>query len=280
MKGTAYLLQATLILLWWLGLSISEEFFQVFQFPQISSKAFNAFFIPDVVVITCLSLFRAHKPIKELEYIILGGFAYGSLYCLNATILTNGGYISTTIMFLGLFYNIFLVYQKQIFRESKPNSIATNVLKTIIQIICVWTITLVFFPWIIVEAFGIEKNPVHTQFVIAIVLFIVSSSLGLYSAYNLVTKGDGTPLPADQTRKLVISGPYKFVRNPMAVAGMGQGLAVSIYFGSVHLLIYTLLGGLIWHIAVRPLEEKNMTRRFGKAYEEYKKEVRCWLPKI
>ncbi|WP_420602706.1 methyltransferase family protein [Flagellimonas sp.] len=280
MKGTAYLVQATIILLWWLGLSISPNFFAAFQFPEISSLAFNSFFAPDIIIITVLSIVRAYRPIRDLELIILGGFAYGSFYCLNASILSGGGYLATTIMLLGLGYNLFLVHYDHAFKESKSSAIWVNVLKTFVQIICVWIITLVFFPWMIMQAFEIDIIFNNTNAIPSIVLFLFSSFLGLYSAYTFVKKGEGTPLPIDQTKKLVISGPYKYVRNPMAIAGMGQGIAVSLYFNSIHILIYTLIGGLIWHLVVKPIEEKNMVNRFGEAYLAYQKKVRCWIPTL
>ncbi|MEL6483946.1 MAG: hypothetical protein AAFP96_03765, partial [Bacteroidota bacterium] len=119
MKGTAYLVQGALVSLWWLGLAVSDVFYEAFQFPGISKTAFNAFLIPDMFVIVVLSVLRAYKPRRELEFIILGGFAFGSLYCLNASILTSGGYLPTTLMLLGLCYNLFLVFQSEVFRESK-----------------------------------------------------------------------------------------------------------------------------------------------------------------
>ena len=73
---------------------------------------------------------------------------------------------------------------------------------------------------------------------------------------------------------------YLYVRNPMAIAGMGQGLAISVFFGSIHLVVYTLIGGLLWHFVVRPIEEKNMTERFGLDYENYSKKVNLWIPKL
>lgn len=280
MKGTAYLFQGALISLWWLGLALSEEFYAAFQFPGISKTAFNSFLAPDILIITSISVLRAYKPIRDLELIILGGFAYGSFYCLNALLLSGGGYLPTTIMFLGLGYNLFLVYQKQLFRESKAKNTTANAIKTLLQILSVWSITLVLFPWILLDAFKNEiASPLYVK-VIAISLFLISSSIGLSSAYALVKNGDGTPLPVDQTKKLVVSGPYKFIRNPMAVAGMGQGLAVGIYFSSFPVVIYTLIGGIIWHVVVRPIEEANMLKRFGNEYTNYTSKVKLWIPKF
>jgi protein-S-isoprenylcysteine O-methyltransferase Ste14 len=87
-------------------------------------------------------------------------------------------------------------------------------------------------------------------------------------------------LPLDQTNKLVDSGPYRIVRNPMAIAGIGQGLAIATIFHSVSILVYSLLGGLVWHLVVRPIEERDMVERFGDAYSDYRKRVMCWIPNL
>lgn len=280
MKGTSYLFQAALVSLWWVGLSTSEVFFTAFQFPNIPKVAFNSFFLPDLVLIIVLSLLRFYKKSKKLEWIILGAFAYGSLYCLNASVLTGGGFLSTTIMMLGLGYNLFLVNQSKLFRESKSQSQFINGLKTIFQIVCFWSISLVLFPWIIIDSFNLAATDKISFEISSYVLFVSSSILGLSSAYAIVKYGKGTPLPTDQTNQLVTNGIYKYVRNPMAIAGMGQGMAISMYFESIHICIYTLLGGFLWHVVVRPIEEKNMLKRFGKVYNEYNKKVGLWFPRL
>jgi protein-S-isoprenylcysteine O-methyltransferase Ste14 len=183
-------------------------------------------------------------------------------------------------MILGLFYNLFLVYQSKVFNEAKSQSNYVNAIKTLIQIICVWSITLILFPWIIIDAFELQDAASWLAKMSSYFVFIISSVIGLSSAFYLIRYGNGTPLPADQTKRLVINGPYRYVRNPMAIAGMGQGLAISLYFGSVHLVVYTLIGGLLWHFVVRPIEEKNMQERFGGDYENYRSSVNLWFPKL
>lgn len=268
-------------MLWWIGLSINLSFYNAFQFPGISADAFNSFFAPDIIVVIILSIIRAYKRLRELEFVILGGFAYGALYCINASLLTHGGYLSTTVMILGFLYNLFLVFQENVFRESQSNSVVINGLKTIIQIICVWFITLVFFPWLIIQAFGQSANlQIGIYFLIGAILFILFSILGLASAYSIVKNGNGTPLPIDQTTKLVLSGPYRYVRNPMAIAGIGQGIAISIIFTSIPIFIYALIGAVLWQFVVRPIEERNLKKKFGEEYKDYKRKTPCWVPKL
>lgn len=101
-------------------------------------------------------------------------------------------------------------------------------------------------PYVILDAFGnltIPKLSIQTFF--GLPLFVCFSSLGLTSSYFMVRDGDGTPLPLDQTNKLVVSGPYSYVRNPMAIASIVQGISVSVIFHSIPILAYALLGAIL-----------------------------------
>lgn len=91
-------------------------------------------------------------------------------------------------------------------------------------------------------------------------------------------EGGGTPLPLDHASKLVVSGPYRYIRNPMAFSGIGQGLVVALAWGSPLVAVYALIGSLVWQLVFRPLEEEDLEKRFGEPYLEYKNSVRCWVP--
>jgi protein-S-isoprenylcysteine O-methyltransferase Ste14 len=281
MKETGYLLQAALIAAWWVGLASSQTFFAAFQFDGIPAVAFWSFFAPDVVLIAFLSTLRAYRRVAALEYMIIGAFGYASLYCCNATLLTGSGWLSSGLMLLGLAYNTFLCFSRSLFRSSTSASIPINAAKTFVQIVCIWMLTLVVFPYVILDAFHALTWP-RTGFSmwIGVVLFVGFSLLGLASSVVMVRDGGGTPLPLDQTKQLVVSGPYRFVRNPMAIAGIGQGLAVATIFQSVPILVYSLLGAMIWHVVVRPIEEHDMVQRFGRPYLDYRARVTCWIPRF
>ena len=279
MKETAYLLQATLISAWWVGLFSSHTFFSAFQFDKIPPTAFWSFFVPDIVLIASLSTIRAYKDSTSLELIVLGAFSYAALYCVNATILTGSGLLPTGLMLLGLAYNIFLCFNPSLFRASSSKSIVINTTKTLIQILCIWFLALVVIPFVLLESFGGFVVPrAGGMLWSSVALFVVFSMLGLCSSYFMVRDGCGTPLPLDQTNELVVSGPYRFVRNPMAIAGIGQGLAVAAMFQSAPILVYSLLGAVVWHLVVRPAEERDMAERFGEPYLSYRSRVACWLP--
>ena len=78
----------------------------------------------------------------------------------------------------------------------------------------------------------------------------------------------------------MVSGPYRHLRNPMAVAGIAQGVAVGVVLGSPAVVLYALLGGPVWHVLVCPWEEADLESRFGAPYRRYRAAVRCWLPRF
>jgi protein-S-isoprenylcysteine O-methyltransferase Ste14 len=170
-----------------------------------------------------------------------------------------------------------------LFRIARPAPGWLNVTKTALQTTIFWTVLLLIVPsWIVRltrpwAMAGTGFAPMPTT---AAVLFACFGLLGLTSGYTLATRGAGTPLPLDAPRHLVVNGPYAWVRNPMAIAGLGQGMAVGIWFGSVWVLAYSLAGGLLWNFLVRPVEERYMQQEFGAEYDAYRRTVRCWIPTV
>jgi protein-S-isoprenylcysteine O-methyltransferase Ste14 len=129
------------------------------------------------------------------------------------------------------------------------------------------------------DKLGIDRLEFPAQRLIASILFVIISLPGVWSAMVMSTKGKGTPLPLDHATDLVISGPYRYVRNPMAVSGIGQGLTVALFLGSPIVAIYALMGSAIWQLIFRPLEEDDLEARFGNEFDKYRSKVRCWIPR-
>jgi len=91
--------------------------------------------------------------------------------------------------------------------------------------------------------------------------------------------GKGTPAPFDPPRRLVIRGPYRFVRNPMYI-GAGIALAgAALFYQSLSILIYAGLFFLATHLFVVLYEEPTLRQTFGSEYEAYCRQLRRWWPK-
>lgn len=163
------------------------------------------------------------------------------------------------------------------------SSTARHVAMTLGQIVVFWGGFLVVIPLL---AAGLERRwalalpfPALAGPAVVVVL-VTASALGLWSAYVMSTIGRGTPLPSAMPNTLVIAGPYRWVRNPMAVAGIVQGVAVGLILSSWFVLAYAIIGSLLWNYVVRPYEESDLESRFGDEFRRYRAAVRCWIPRL
>src|SRR5215472_5031514 len=115
--------------------------------------------------------------------------------------------------------------------------------------------------------------------VAGMIMVTIGTVIALWCVFTFVFVGKGTPAPFDPPRKLVIRGPYRFVRNPMYI-GAGMTLAgAALYYESPSLFIYTAVFFLITHLFVVLYEEPTLRRTFGDEYEAYCGRVRRWMPK-
>lgn len=158
---------------------------------------------------------------------------------------------------------------------------ATNLRDTALQTLVFWSLFLGVIPVVIslVEQrwrLGLDLPAIAWP--VGAVLLVGGSALGVWSGATMSAVGGGTPLPAAMPNRLVIAGPYRFVRNPMAVAGIVQGVGVGLMLSSWLVVGYAILGSLVWNTAIRPLEEADLEARFGSDFQRYRRDVRCWLP--
>ncbi len=116
--------------------------------------------------------------------------------------------------------------------------------------------------------------------VAGIVIGAVGAAVALWCIFTFATVGRGTPAPFDPPRRLVIRGPYRFVRNPMYI-GAGLALAsAALFYESLPLLGYAGLFFLATHVFVVGYEEPTLRRTFGQEYEAYCRQVRRWWPRV
>lgn len=102
--------------------------------------------------------------------------------------------------------------------------------------------------------------------------------LALWCFYAFVRIGKGTPAFFDSPRRLVIRGPYRFVRNPMYLAAALLLAGAALYYRSVFVALYCGLFLLAAHLFVVLYEEPALRRGFGADYESYCRRIRRWRP--
>jgi protein-S-isoprenylcysteine O-methyltransferase Ste14 len=113
------------------------------------------------------------------------------------------------------------------------------------------------------------------------VLLVLAGLPGLVDSYaRFALQGLGTPAPVAPTKNLVVTGLYRYVRNPIYAALVAIILGQALLFGDWRL---TLLGALFWlasHLFVIAYEEPTLQRTFGAEYEAYRAHVPRWVPRL
>lgn len=101
----------------------------------------------------------------------------------------------------------------------------------------------------------------------------------LESVVRFVRRGRGTLVPTAPTQELVISGLYRFVRNPMYVGVLAVVLGEALLFGSPWLLSWAALLAIVFHLFVVAYEEPTLRRAYGEEYDRFCAQVPRWIPR-
>ena len=112
------------------------------------------------------------------------------------------------------------------------------------------------------------------------VVLIVLGLIPPVHAFAEFARAGGTPMPAAPTERLVVSGFNRYVRNPMYLGLIVSILGQAVLFGSPGLVIYAAIGWAVTASFVRLYEEPTLTRTYGGQYEEYRRNVRAWIPRL
>ncbi len=118
-----------------------------------------------------------------------------------------------------------------------------------------------------------------TRFIGAALIFAALDII-VDSFARFAVTGEGTPAPTNTTRHLVVSGYYRFVRNPMYVAVATAIVGQAILFGSSNVFVYGAFVLFITHIFVVSYEEPTLARAFPEEYRAYRANVPRWIPRL
>ncbi|MDR2769607.1 MAG: isoprenylcysteine carboxylmethyltransferase family protein [Puniceicoccales bacterium] len=111
-------------------------------------------------------------------------------------------------------------------------------------------------------------------------LLIIGLFLAGWTMRLFVKIGKGTAAPWDPPQKLVVVGPYCYVRNPMITSVLIMLIAESLLLGSWYIFgwfIVFFLGNIVYFPF---FEEKDLKKRFGENYLQYKHNVPRWIPRL
>jgi len=133
-------------------------------------------------------------------------------------------------------------------------------------------------PWLITH-WRIEPGASPIVSIIGALLLVPLAAM-LIECFARFVRHGGTPAPGTPTERLVVTGLYRRVRNPMYVAVTGLIFAQALLFWSAALLAYGIVVWLAFHLFVLGYEEPTLRHTYGKEYENYCKAVPRWLPRL
>ena len=113
---------------------------------------------------------------------------------------------------------------------------------------------------------------------VALIVAGVPALLDSFARFAL--QGLGTPAPVLPTDRLVVTGLYRHVRNPMYVGVVTVVLGQGLLIGSARVLGYGVVLWLIFHLFVLGYEEPTLRRSFGTEYDRFCRNVPRWIPRL
>jgi protein-S-isoprenylcysteine O-methyltransferase Ste14 len=127
-------------------------------------------------------------------------------------------------------------------------------------------------------------NSQNVRAIIAVPFFLFGIIFVIWSNIALIKIGKGGPLEgagvavSPPTEKLVISGPYKYTRNPMVFGTLSVYVSLAVFLDSVLTLIVLIILMSIMANYLKFSEEKRLLKDFGDEFIEYKKKVPLLIP--
>ncbi len=111
---------------------------------------------------------------------------------------------------------------------------------------------------------------------LGVLMFAMGLALVIDCVARFALQGRGTPAPIAPTEFLVVSGAYRYVRNPMYVAVLSMIAGQALFFGSTRLMAYAAIVWVAFDLFVRLYEEPTLRARYGASYDQYRVQVRRW----
>jgi protein-S-isoprenylcysteine O-methyltransferase Ste14 len=111
-------------------------------------------------------------------------------------------------------------------------------------------------------------------------VLICAGLVPIVQSFTDFTRASGTPVPVASPPRLVVSGFYRHMRNPIYAGFLVILLGEALVFGSRGLLEYAAAAWCAGAAAARFYEEPILARKFGTEYQAYRHAVRAWIPRL
>jgi len=138
-----------------------------------------------------------------------------------------------------------------------------------------------YVPWLVTQwefrpaFFGVDVTRILGG------ILIIAGVPGIVDSFaRFALEGLGTPAPIAPAQKLVVTGLYRYVRNPIYIALVAVILGQALLFGDLRLLWYGALLWFFFHVWVVIYEEPTLKETFGTEFESFRTNVPRWIPRL
>ena len=115
---------------------------------------------------------------------------------------------------------------------------------------------------------------------VALLLIVPGGLFAEWAVCVQLSVGRGTPLPVVATRRLIMESPYTYCRNPMALGTTMVYLGVAVWVGSLSAIALAFIYPSVIVVYTKLFEERELEKRFGSEYVEYKKRTPFVIPRL
>jgi protein-S-isoprenylcysteine O-methyltransferase Ste14 len=130
------------------------------------------------------------------------------------------------------------------------------------------------------QRLGLDRiQPGAATIIIGGAIMVCGFALAFWTISIQLDQGRGTPLPMMPTQELLITGPFRYCRNPMTLGAILAYLGMSIAAATAVGVAWVLLLGSLLVTYLKKVEERELVERFGEPYLEYRKSVPFLLPR-
>jgi len=137
----------------------------------------------------------------------------------------------------------------------------------------------VYIPYRLLDTnHGPELTSLSLAQYVAMLFAAVGVAILFKSIWTFAYVGRGTLAPFDETKKLIVVGPYRYVRNPMYVGVLLILLAESLFYRSSTLLYYAGFCFVVANVLIIGYEENRLRHKYGDEFRQYCKQVGRWIP--
>jgi protein-S-isoprenylcysteine O-methyltransferase Ste14 len=152
------------------------------------------------------------------------------------------------------------------------------ILRHILSILALPTMVTVVIPYLIVSGGQQRGSMMGITSILGFPAILAGLFLVVVTVRHFAISGKGTLAPWDPTRRLVMAGVYRHVRNPMISGVTLILLGEALVLRSTGVLIWCLVFFAINAVYIPLVEEPGLLRRFGQDYAEYRRTVPRWIP--